>query len=308
MQPHRSRSTPRSLLAWIGYPAVLSSTVLLAHAMLAWRAPAGLIATLTFLLALGLTLLLERALPHDPRVRFDPEDGLWLALTGGTQGVWQVVYLGIESALAPTIVAWLRPDGRAHPLPILAQLALALLLAEAVKYALHRTAHERPGLWPFHAAHHRPKQVYALNGARMHPVNLVWNLCSDALVPLLLGLDLRAVVLLSALRNAVAALQHANASLNLSGWNLLFSTPDLHRWHHDADGAARTNYGSTLMVWDVVFGTRRLPPGRPARYGLAEGATHPKGLLAQLAWPWRGDPRDAQSAAPTGRGVTPGPL
>lgn len=280
-------SPPRALLAWIGYPAVLTASLLLASALLAWRAPAGLIATLTFLLALGLTLLLERALPLDPRARFDPEDALWLAVTGGVQGAWQLTYLLLDAALAPAIVAWVRPQGGLHRAPVLGQIAIALLLAEAVKYTLHRAAHTRPGMWPYHAAHHRPAQVYALNGARMHPVNLLWNLAADALVPLLLGVDLRAVVLLSAVRNAVAALQHANASLRLAGWNLVFSTPDLHRWHHATDPRhARTNYGSTLIVWDLLLGTRTLPEGTPARYGIESERCVPQGIRAQLREPW----------------------
>jgi sterol desaturase/sphingolipid hydroxylase (fatty acid hydroxylase superfamily) len=285
-------SPPRALLAWIGYPAVLAASVLLASALFAWRAPAGLIATLTFLVALGLTLLLERALPHDPRARFDPEDALWLAVTGGVQGVWQLTYLLLDAALAPLVVAWIRPQGGLQGAPVVAQIAVALLLAEAVKYTLHRAAHTRPGLWPYHAAHHRPTQVYALNGARMHPVNLVWNLAADALVPLLLGLDLRAVVLLAALRNAVAALQHANASLRLGGWNLVFSTPDLHRWHHATDPRhARSNYGSTLIVWDLLLGTRALPDGAPGRYGIEGEVAAPQGVRAQLGEPWGGDVR-----------------
>lgn len=282
-------SPPRALLAWIGYPSVLTASVLLADALLAWRAPAGLIATLTFLLALGLTLLLERALPHDPRARFDPEDGLWLAVTGGVQGVWQLAWTLLDAALAPVIVAWVRPQGGLHGAPVAAQIAAALLLAEAVKYTLHRAAHTRSGLWPYHAAHHRPAQVYALNGARMHPLNLTWNLAADALVPLLLGLDLRAVVLLAAVRNAVAALQHANASLRLAGWNLVFSTPDLHRWHHAVElRHARSNYGSTLIVWDLLLGTRALPEGDPARYGIEGEVIAPQGVRAQLREPWAG--------------------
>lgn len=297
-----SAPSPPPPLPWtaaLPYPAVLVGTVAFSSALYTWHVAPGLIATFSFLLALGLTVATERIFPEDPAVRVDPEDAVWLAVTGGVQGVWQLAFVALESAVAPMLIAWGRPSWGVHSAPLAAQIALSLTLSELLKYGLHRLSHERAGLWRFHAEHHCPPKVYAINGARMHPVNLVWNLASDALVPLALGLDLRAAVLLAALRNAVAAMQHANASLRLDGWNWLFSTPDLHRWHHDADGAARTNYGSTLMVWDVVFGTRRLPPGRPARYGLAEGATHPKGLGAQLAWPWSRDARVVPQAPPS---------
>mgnify|MGYP002139496726 CR=1 FL=1 len=85
----------------------------------------------------------------------------------------------------------------------------------------------------------------------------------------------------------VAALQHANASLRLGGWNLVFSTPDLHRWHHAADPRhARSNYGSTLIVWDLLLGTRALPEGAPGRYGIEGESVAPQGIRAQLGEPW----------------------
>lgn len=282
-QPHRP-----SLLAALPYPAVLAATTLAADALHARQVHPGLIATLSFLLALGLTALVERAFPHSPAARFDPDDARWFAVTGGVQGAWQVTFAGFASAVAPALAALGRPAWGADAPALAAQIALSLTLSELVKYALHRAAHARRGLWRFHAEHHRPAQVYALNGARMHPVNLLWNLAADALVPLALGLTPRAAVLLAALRNAVAAMQHAAADLRLDGWNWLFSTPDLHRWHHVADArASRVNLGSTLIVWDALLGTRALPPGSPARYGLPEGEAQPQGLGAQLAWPWR---------------------
>lgn len=280
-------SPPRAALAFIAFPAVLALTVAASDALYARHVEPGVIATLSFLLALALTVALERTLPLAAS-RVDPEDAVWFAVTGGAQGVWQLGFRALERAVAPTLVAWGRPEWSASAGPLAAQVALSLTLSELLKYSLHRWAHERAGLWSFHAEHHVPSRVYAINGARMHPVNLVWNLASDALVPLALGIDLRAVVLLAAVRNAVAAMQHASAAMRLDGWNYLFSTPDLHRWHHAADGrSSRVNYGSTLIVWDLAFGTRALPAGAPARYGLSEGSQHPRGLRAQLLWPWR---------------------
>ncbi|MFO0628933.1 MAG: sterol desaturase family protein [Polyangiales bacterium] len=296
--PDAAASRP-GLRAALPYPVVLAVTVLASDALHAQRLPAGLIATLSFLLALGLTVAVERIFPHHPPARFDPADARWLAVTGGVQGAWQVGFAALVSAVAPALAALGRPAWGEGAPSLVGQVAVSLTLSELAKYTLHRAAHTRWGFWRFHAAHHHPAQVYALNGARMHPVNLLWNLAADALVPLALGLTPRAAVLLAALRNAVAAMQHADANLRLEGWNWIFSTPDLHHWHHVADAqASRVNYGSTLVVWDVLFGTRARPPGRPARYGLPDGDAHPDDLGAQLAWPWRG-------AAPAGRADAP---
>jgi sterol desaturase/sphingolipid hydroxylase (fatty acid hydroxylase superfamily) len=68
--------------------------------------------------------------------------------------------------------------------------------------------------------------------------------------------------------------------------NWVFSTADLHRWHHSADFAeSNTNFGSNLILWDIVFRTRYLPEGRPQRVGIV-GLTMPDNFFAHLASPF----------------------
>jgi sterol desaturase/sphingolipid hydroxylase (fatty acid hydroxylase superfamily) len=65
---------------------------------------------------------------------------------------------------------------------------------------------------------------------------------------------------------------------------------ELHRWHHSKNVAeANRNYGGNLILWDVLFGTRFLPPDRepPADVGIGDMPAFPHGLLAQLAVPFR---------------------
>ena len=65
---------------------------------------------------------------------------------------------------------------------------------------------------------------------------------------------------------------------------------ELHRWHHSPDLAeGNHNYGGNLIVWDVVFGTRFLPPDRepPRTIGIGDMPAFPRGLLWQLAVPFR---------------------
>ncbi len=151
----------------------------------------------------------------------------------------------------------------------------------------HRIAHERPGWWRFHAAHQAPSSMYSLNGVRIHPVNLAWNLGADTFAALALGLDGTTFALVGSFRSVIAVLQHADLDLNLRGLNLVFSTPDLHRFHHSANLAeGNTNYGSTLIVWYVMFGTRFLRVGAPRELGLSGNQWHPKGFVATLCWPF----------------------
>jgi sterol desaturase/sphingolipid hydroxylase (fatty acid hydroxylase superfamily) len=73
-----------------------------------------------------------------------------------------------------------------------------------------------------------------------------------------------------------------------------------HRWHHSRTLVeANTNYGSTLLVWDLFLGTFFLPTDRerPEAIGIADLPHFPRGYLAQLAAPFRW--AQLRAAAPT---------
>ncbi|HEY0843807.1 MAG TPA: hypothetical protein VGE12_00460, partial [Noviherbaspirillum sp.] len=64
-------------------------------------------------------------------------------------------------------------------------------------------------------------------------------------------------------------------------------TNALHRWHHSASPAeGNRNYGSVLIVWDLLFNTFHLPTGvrEPARIGIDDAGYPKKGYLKQLLW------------------------
>lgn len=277
-------------VARAAYPVVVLGSVLGAHVALGAAVPAVAVVVGAFLAALVAASGLERALPFAPRER--PARG---------EVVGDLAYLGLAAALQPVgkaagalaggvlAVALSRAALDAGALPTWVKVTLALLSADLAKYMIHRASHESAWLFRFHAEHHAPDRLYALNGVRLHPVNLLWNLAFDAAPVALFGLDAHAATLLAVTRGAVAVLQHTDADLRLGPLDWIFSTPTLHRFHHSAYlREANANYGSTLIVWDVLFGTRRLPRGQraPATLGLTEGEPHPVGLRAELLWPF----------------------
>ena len=80
--------------------------------------------------------------------------------------------------------------------------------------------------------------------------------------------------------------QHCNLDLRLGPLNWIFSMAELHRWHHSTlIVESNRNYGQELIVWDAVFGTRFLPPGRepPERIGIPDLPRFPTGYLAHLS-------------------------
>jgi sterol desaturase/sphingolipid hydroxylase (fatty acid hydroxylase superfamily) len=188
--------------------------------------------------------------------------------------------------LAETIGLRLWPTGW----PLAAQLGLALVIAELPQYWLHRLQHEQDWLWRFHAVHHAAPRLYWLNAARFHPVD-IWLLYVVGYTPLvILGCPAEVIALFALFDAVFGMLQHANIEIRLGPLNRVFSAAEPHRWHHSRTiREANNNYGSNLIIWDLVFGTFFLPPDRepPTAIGIADLPAFPTGYLAQLAAPFR---------------------
>jgi sterol desaturase/sphingolipid hydroxylase (fatty acid hydroxylase superfamily) len=170
------------------------------------------------------------------------------------------------------------------------QLPLALLVADFGAYWFHRLAHQAPVVWRIHALHHSSEQLYVLSSTRNHPLNVIATVTVSTLPLVLLGAHGEVLLLTSLFTALNGLLQHANMDLRLGPLNWVLSGPELHRLHHSLDfDESNTNFGSNLIVWDVLFGTRYLPEGRTIQsIGLA-GLVITRNYWAQLSLPfsWR---------------------
>jgi sterol desaturase/sphingolipid hydroxylase (fatty acid hydroxylase superfamily) len=173
-------------------------------------------------------------------------------------------------------------------LPFAVQVLLATLLAEFFGYWSHRLHHRLPALWWLHALHHGSERLYWLNNFRIHPLNYAINYVLGFAPLLLVGTPPDVVLGYLALTYPVLMLQHANLPLR-SGWlNYVFSTNEVHRWHH-ADNAAEgdRNFGRALVFWDMVFGTflYRAEGNDPAVVGLYRPSSYPaRSSFAKQVW------------------------
>jgi ornithine lipid hydroxylase len=217
-------------------------------------------------------------------------DGLLFAANAAANALFEPVLL-----LAGTwVAAWFsnRFGAGLWPAnwPLLAQLALALIVAELWEYSWHRAMHERACLWRLHALHHSAPRLYWLNAIRFHPLDLMLAGQGKLLPVAALGAGAPALALLTLFSAVHGTFQHANLEMRLGPLNWIFSMAELHRWHHSPDLAvANHNYGGNLILWDVVFGTRFLPVDRepPAAIGIGGMPRFPSGFLALLASPFR---------------------
>ncbi|SFF85320.1 Fatty acid hydroxylase superfamily protein [Duganella sp. CF458] len=173
-------------------------------------------------------------------------------------------------------------------LPFALQVLLAALLAEFTSYWSHRLHHRLPSLWWLHALHHGSERLYWLNNFRIHPLNHAINYVLGFAPLLLIGTPPDVVLGYLALTYPVLMLQHANLPLR-SGWlNYVFSTNEVHRWHHaDNPKDGDRNFGRALVLWDMAFGTYRYRAegNDPVAVGLYQPTSYPaKASFARQVW------------------------
>jgi ornithine lipid hydroxylase len=273
--------TPATRLASVVvYPTVTISAcvtfVALDRAGLSPRAAA----LLTVIAAALVIVLIERALPY--RRSWRPDRSMVvsdLVFMGAVQmALPAVMAVGFAFAARRAVGGWSGLHGLwPHDWPAVLQIVLMLLIADLGRYWLHRALHRSPVLWRLHAVHHAPDRLYTLNVGRFHPLEEMLRSVVETLPFVLMGVDDRVLAGYFVFFAVNGFFNHANVDVRLGALNRVIAGPELHRWHHSADVAeSQHNYGSKLIVWDSLFGTRYHPADRQvARVGARPSGTTP---------------------------------
>ena len=182
-------------------------------------------------------------------------------------------------------------DGGHGPLsvaPLWLHAVLFLVLADFMMYWLHRMFHGG-GFWKYHAIHHSSEDVDWISAARFHPVNLLLGTIGVDVVLLTAGISPNVMLWLGPFNLFHSAFVHANLNWDLGPFRYVIATPVFHRWHHTAPNVGgNTNFAGTFPIWDILFGTFRMPENRlPGQYGVDDQASFPAGIGGQLAYPFR---------------------
>jgi sterol desaturase/sphingolipid hydroxylase (fatty acid hydroxylase superfamily) len=170
--------------------------------------------------------------------------------------------------------------------PWVVQFVEAMLLTDLAQYWFHRAFHRVPFLWGFHAVHHSAKAMDWLAGARMHFVEVILLRSVTSLPLLTFGFLPSVMQAYVALVYVYSGLVHANLKGDFDRFGHVMVTPRFHHWHHGIEReAVDVNFAIHFPLWDKLFGTFHLPPGRwPQGYGIPEKM--PQGYLRQLAYPF----------------------
>lgn len=232
-------------------------------------------------------MMLEIAFAHAPQ-RYTSPDNLRNAAFVSLKksgAVLTKIYIATYIATLPP-VPW---SLSANHAPLWVQCVIGLLALDLYTYAYHRGQHRFDFWWSFHKVHHATFELTALASARTHYLDrLVKQVISNGVIVYLLGLSADAFVfgfLFPVL--FIESLQHANIDFPRRGmtWlNYVLATPNVHALHHTKT-EDRVNYGLVFSIWDILFGTFRMPTGRPADFGLNDPEWHGKGLLWQQVEP-----------------------
>jgi ornithine lipid hydroxylase len=285
----------RRIASWLVYPAIMAAAMIAMVAGMQRGLDLTLMVVAVSMSAIGVVIVLERLMPHIPawnRSHGDfVSDGLHMIVASiAVPELFRAfAYGGMYQAgawLSGAIGTGLWPGSW----PMIAQVSLALLLTELVQYWVHRVMHRRALLWRVHSVHHGAERLYWLNAGRMHPFEAVIVHVELALLLVFLGVPLEVLALHLTFLSVHTTVQHSNIAMRLGPLNWIFSQAELHRWHHSPDWQeSNHNYGSTLILWDIVFGTRYLPDDResPAHLGIGDMPDYPRGYLAQVLAPFR---------------------
>lgn len=173
--------------------------------------------------------------------------------------------------------------GSLSHISFLAAFVFILFTEEMAHYWLHRYAHEWRWLWKIHRTHHSAQQ---LNVGVIYRYNIFW-------VMILPQSWMGAFAIYFGQAHAFAAaimvtfftnvLTHSNFRWDLwlrkkMPWSeplwyvieRLITLPDTHHAHHAYGKTANPNgnYAVTLFLFDVIFGTAKIPNSKQENYGL----------------------------------------
>ncbi|MDH3239285.1 MAG: sterol desaturase family protein [Alphaproteobacteria bacterium] len=274
------------MLSYILWPWLFGDCVALNHLALGSNHPIVYFNLIYLGLACCL-LLLERVLPFERQwLADDGQIGVDLGHTLLNKGLVQV---GAVAVVAMGIAETVDPEPAAMwptAWPIAGQVILGLVIAECGLYFAHRLAHEWPKLWCFHAVHHSVTRLWVVNTGRFHFVDTMASIALSQSLLYLAGAPKPIFLWVAAITAFIGILTHCNVAMRAGWLNLVFNTPELHRWHHSRiTEEGNTNYGENLMFMDLLFRSYFLPNRRPpADIGIDRGM--PKTLLGQLRAPF----------------------
>lgn len=183
--------------------------------------------------------------------------------------------------------------------PMVLQFIEIMFLTDLAQYWFHRSFHQFPRLWRFHAIHHSAQAMDWLAGSRMHVIEVILLRCFTTLPMYFVGFAEPALYAYIIFVYVSSVFIHSNIKLPFGPLQYIIATPRFHHWHHGKEEeAVDKNFAIHFPVIDMVFGTWHMPEDRwPQEYGVS-GNPVPHGFTKQFFYPFK-NPSSKESQAPT---------
>jgi len=164
--------------------------------------------------------------------------------------------------------------------PVWTQVLFFMVTHDFYIYWFHRLQHKNKILWRTHEAHHSPKTVDWLSGARSHSLEILINQTVEFAPIILLGAAPEVAIYKGMISAIWGMFIHSNIDIRLGRLQYFINGPEMHRWHHSDDGGREfeNNYGTKFAVWDWLFGTAFFPNPeirKPKQFGLSDTPDYP---------------------------------
>ncbi len=285
---------PAERAAWLPflhYPAVMITTFVVFALMRGLGVPLVVSTYVPVVLAAMLVMALEWRFPYRgdwrppvSEVKTDLEFMTAVQLAFPPLVGFVFAYALIKPARALNLpIAALWP----HAWPIWLQAVLMVLVVDFLRYWLHRASHESDTLWRLHSVHHSVEQLYWLNTARFHLLEKVLQMMLDSVPFVLMAVDPTVLSLYYIAYASNGFFQHCNIDIRYGVLNYIVGSAETHRWHHSrVPRESNANYGNTVIIWDLVFGTWFLPTERAVQALGLQDPAYPKSFWALMRAPF----------------------
>lgn len=172
-----------------------------------------------------------------------------------------------------------------HQLPLWVAMIAWAVLHDFYIYWVHRLFHS-PLLWPIHSVHHSDPDLNNTTAFRNHFIELWAMAVATVVFASWAGLPPEAIAVATFWITLYDRYIHLRVDWHHGILHYVFVSPRFHQWHHADDPAAyNTNFSNLLSVWDVLFGTYRVPG--PCRHRFGVSGMPQNNIPALLLWPFK---------------------
>jgi len=152
-----------------------------------------------------------------------------------------------------------------------------LVVFEFFQYWYHRLSHTYEFLWRIHIAHHLPDKVYVIMHGVFNPLNVFIVTAIIQGLIILLGVSPEAALAATLMIDLQSLISHFNVDIRTGFLNYIFINSETHRFHHSAKVEESQNFGNTLAIWDLIFGTFHYRPNEfPEKLGVDPRLGYPE--------------------------------